>query len=263
MCKLKVYKNSLLVGLLLIFAPFVSAEVMASESKHEFSSVQIESMLAKADSYRLGEAFAKVVTNIQVYKKGRLDSEDYYHVYTRPERKSLVVFKGAGQEGQKMLMLQDNYWLLMPRSRRPIRITPMQRLLGGASIGDVATLTWSQDYRGQFVASEFLQDKLAHKLQLQAKTKGASYQKITLWLDAESHFPVRAELYLKSGKLAKVAHFVPGLRDQMLFVEEMVLVDSIEAATETRVRYESSTAHQLPEKFYNPAYLSRQSKMDL
>lgn len=27
-------------------------------------------------------------------------------------------------------MLGDNYWLLMPKSRRPIRITPMQKLLG-------------------------------------------------------------------------------------------------------------------------------------
>ncbi|WP_444935450.1 outer membrane lipoprotein-sorting protein [Microbulbifer sp. JMSA004] len=261
MYKLRLGKVSLAIGLLLMFSPFVSAGTEDKES--HFSAVQVESMLAKADSYRLGESSSKVVTNIQVFKQGELESEDRYHVYTRPERKSLVVFKGVGEEGQKMLMLQDNYWLLMPRSRRPIRITPMQRLLGEASIGDIATLTWSQDYRGQFEASEILKGKLTYKLQLEAKTKGASYQKITLWLDSESLFPIQAELYLKSGKLAKVAHFVSGIKDEELFVEEMVLVDSIKATTETRVHYESSTAHQLAEKFYNPAYLSRQSKMDL
>ncbi|AWF83393.1 outer membrane lipoprotein-sorting protein [Microbulbifer sp. A4B17] len=245
----------------MMFSPFLFAET--DQGRDEFSSVQVESMLAKADSYRIGEASSKVVTNIQVFKGGQLESQDRFHVYTRPERKSLVVFKGVGEEGQKMLMLQDNYWLLMPRSRRPIRITPMQRLLGEASIGDIATLTWSQDYQGKFEASEVLKDKQTYKLQLEAKTKGASYQKITLWLDGESHFPIQAELYLKSGKLAKVAHFVPGFRGEELFVEEMVLVDSIKATTKTRVHYESSTAHQLPEKFYNPAYLSRQSKMEL
>ncbi|WHI47966.1 hypothetical protein P0078_06170 [Microbulbifer sp. VAAF005] len=128
MYKLRLGRVSLAIGLLLMFSPFVLAGTEEKESL--FSAVQVESMLAKADSYRLGESSSKVVTNIQVFKQGELESEDRYHVYTRPERKSLVVFKGVGEEGQKMLMLQDNYWLLMPRSRRPIRITPMQRLLG-------------------------------------------------------------------------------------------------------------------------------------
>jgi glutamate racemase/predicted negative regulator of RcsB-dependent stress response len=34
----------------------------------------------------------------------------------------------------------------MPGSARPLRITPMQKLLGDASTGDIATLRWAEDY---------------------------------------------------------------------------------------------------------------------
>ncbi|MCO1336355.1 outer membrane lipoprotein-sorting protein [Microbulbifer sp. OS29] len=256
---MKKYKRILTGTLLLISSSVTTADTVQDQLHQVFSGGQVETMLARADAYRLGQASTKIVTNVLVYRGEELESQNKYHVYIKPKRKSLVLFKGAGEEGQKMLMLQDNYWLLMPRSRRPIRITPMQKLLGGASIGDIATLTWSEDYQGQFEISETLQQRQTHKLGLVAKTKGASYQKISLWLDSESYFPVKAELYLKSGKLAKVAHFVQGQRGGQLVVEEMVLVDSINTNTKTKIRYESSTVHTLADKFYNPAYLSRQS----
>ena len=136
-------------------------------------------MVKNADAYRLDTASAKVVSLVTLYKNGELDKTRQYNVYTRPERESLVVFKSPVEAGQKMLMLGDNYWLVMPKSRRPIRITPMQKLLGEASVGDVSTLTWSQDYRATLTAQETLtineRAVLANQLSLQSVTQGASY----------------------------------------------------------------------------------------
>ncbi|WP_444898652.1 outer membrane lipoprotein-sorting protein [Microbulbifer sp. VAAC004] len=267
LAKLKTAWKVLGSALVITMAPMALANSLNTNSGASneiiYTTQQVESMLAKADFYRLQENSARVVTEVRVYKNGELDSMDNYHVYTRPQRKSLVVFKGKGEEGTKMLMLQDNYWMLMPRSRRPIRITPMQKLLGGASVGDVATLTWSEDYQGVYAGQETLQDQLVNRLSLTAKTKGASYQRINLWVDSKSNFPVKAELYLKSGKLAKIAHFTPGQREGRQVVAEMRLQDTINTGTETRVIYESVQAHDLPEKYYNPAYLSRQSTAEL
>ncbi len=107
------------------------------------SDEQVVSMIKQADDYRLKETSARVVSLVSLYENEQLDKTREYHVYTRPNRESLVIFKSAVEAGQKMLMLQDNYWLQMPKSRRPIRITPMQKLLGEASVGDISTLTWS------------------------------------------------------------------------------------------------------------------------
>jgi hypothetical protein len=52
------------------------------------------------------------------------------------------------ERGQKLLMQGDDFWLMMPASQRPLRITPMQKLLGEASTGDIATMTWGEDYDG-------------------------------------------------------------------------------------------------------------------
>ncbi|WP_242602836.1 outer membrane lipoprotein-sorting protein [Vibrio vulnificus] len=222
----------------------------------------IESMIKRADDYRLKEESARVISLVSLYENDELDKTREYHVYTRPNRESLVIFKSAVEAGQKMLMLQDNYWLQMPKSRRPIRITPMQKLLGEASVGDISTLTWSEDYQGIWVASEKVQglageSVATQRLQLTAKTSGASYQIIDLWLTVPEHFPLKADLYLRSGKLAKQAWFTRGERNGELSVTEMTLLDHIQPAKKTVIEYQDVQPWQLEDKFYNPSYLSK------
>ncbi|EHK9002176.1 outer membrane lipoprotein-sorting protein [Vibrio vulnificus] len=226
------------------------------------SDEQVVSMIKQADDYRLKETSARVVSLVSLYENDQLDKTREYHVYTRPNRESLVIFKSAVEAGQKMLMLQDNYWLQMPKSRRPIRITPMQKLLGEASVGDISTLTWSEDYQGIWVASEKVQglageSVATQRLQLTAKTSGASYQTIDLWLTEQENFPLKADLYLRSGKLAKQAWFTRGERNGEVGVTEMTLLDHIQPAKKTVIEYQDVQPWQLEDKFYNPSYLSK------
>ncbi|EHH0802403.1 outer membrane lipoprotein-sorting protein [Vibrio vulnificus] len=226
------------------------------------SDEQVVSMIKQADDYRLKETSARVVSLVSLYENDQLDKTREYHVYTRPNRESLVIFKSAVEAGQKMLMLQDNYWLQMPKSRRPIRITPMQKLLGEASVGDISTLTWSEDYQAIWRAEESVsslsgQATPTQHLQLTAKTSGASYQTIDLWLTVPEHFPLKADLYLRSGKLAKQAWFTRGGRNGELSVTEMTLLDHIQPAKKTVIEYQDVQPWQLEDKFYNPSYLSK------
>jgi hypothetical protein len=62
--------------------------------------------------------------------------------------------RSPAEPGQKVLMLGDDFWLLMPGSQRAMRITPMQKLLGDASTGDIATMNWADDYGGSVVGEE-------------------------------------------------------------------------------------------------------------
>lgn len=220
------------------------------------NQVDVVSMVQRADDYRLKEPAAKVVSVVQLYHDGKLEKTNQYDVYVRENRESLVLFQSATEAGQKMLMLRDNYWLLMPKSRRPIRITPMQKLLGEASVGDISTLTWSEDYLPSLEGEEPLQREdlssvETYRLALKAKTAGASYQAITLWINKADASPVKADLYLHSGKLAKVAWFsIEGDR-----VAEMILLDKIQPLKRTVIEYQSVQPTRLDDKFYNPAYL--------
>lgn len=243
--------------MMLLCATSLLAATAIEAAQHD-----IDNMLATADSYRLQQDAAKVVSVVRLYKNGELDSTRTYHVYLREERQSLVVFKSRVEAGQKMLMLGDNYWLLMPKSRRPIRITPMQKLLGEASVGDISTLTWSDDYQGRWLRAETLTDSAgnqvdANLLELTSVSKGASYQRIELWLESGSNFPLKASLYLRSGKLAKRAWYQKGERNGQVAVTAMRLNDAIQKAKQTDIEYQSVEAMRLDDKFYNPSYLTR------
>src|ERR1700758_4293105 len=53
--------------------------------------------------------------------------------------KSLVEFVSpAIEKGKYLLMLRDAMWIYLPNTSRPLRISPLQRLMGDASNGDVA-----------------------------------------------------------------------------------------------------------------------------
>ncbi|MEX0335732.1 outer membrane lipoprotein-sorting protein [Vibrio tubiashii] len=243
----------------------VASVLIASASS--VMAKDVATMVKNADQYRLDTDAAKVVSLVSLFENGELDKTREYTVYTRPNRESLVLFKSQVEAGQKMLMLGDNYWLVMPKSRRPIRITPMQKLLGEASVGDISTLTWSEDYHATFVKPEQLDvngdSLLVNHLRLRATTKGASYSKIELWLDESNDFPIKADLYLRSGKLAKQAWFTQGERDGLQRVVAMTLLDQIQPAKKTVIEYQQITPVALEDKYYNPAYLTRNALSEL
>ena len=253
-----------------IFTTLVLSFTVISLTVHAqaLNENQVEQLVKTSDAYRMDEDSARIISFVYLYQGGELDKTRQYNVYSRPNRESLVVFQSAVEAGQKMLMLQDNFWLQMPKSRRPIRITPMQKLLGEASVGDISTLTWSDDYQGQWMSDESVSDEnqisyATHQIELTAKTNGASYQRIELWLEQESGFPIKANLYLRSGKLAKQAYFSRGMRNDKPAVTAMTLLDAIQPDKKTVIEYQSITPWQLDDKFYNPSFLARNSTSDL
>ena len=143
----------------------------------------------------------------------------------------------------------------------------MQKLLGEASVGDISTLTWSEDYQPSLVKAESIlvdgKTQDTNQLRLEATTKGASYHRIDLWLDQQSDFPIKADLYLRSGKLAKQAWFEQGSRHGQTRVVSMTLLDQIQPAKKTVIEYQEVTKQELDDKYYNPAYLTRNALSEL
>jgi hypothetical protein len=190
--------------------------------------------------------------------------------------------QSPAEKGQKVLMLGDDFWLLMPASQRPLRITPMQKLLGDASTGDVATMSWAQDYSGKVVGEEACEPVQAElkpapsatvpkreaamlqclHLSLNATTKGVTYQRIELWIGKSRFDPVRADLYVLSDKLAKQARFVMDKPLAPTMVLEMVLTDQVSNHKTTHVRYLSRKARQIPTEWLNPMFLVRNPPLE-
>jgi hypothetical protein len=194
--------------------------------------------------------------------------------------------QSPAEKGQKVLMLGDDFWLLMPNSQRPLRITPMQKLLGDASTGDIATMSWAGDYTATLVGEEpcaansgadtkldvKIQEKspsgahsvskVCYHLNLVASRKGVTYQRIELWLGQQQHEPVRANLFVQSDKLAKHARFVMDHPTAPKTVNAMVLVDQLSNKKETRVTYLGRKEKSVPAEWLNPMFLARNPSLE-
>ncbi|MFI4932358.1 MAG: outer membrane lipoprotein-sorting protein, partial [Burkholderiales bacterium] len=174
--------------------------MLAASAAH--AADDVPALLKAADRYRTGQDNLQVETHISVLNRdGSPDKERRYTVFVQEQHKSLVLMRSPAEAGQKVLMLGDDFWLLMPGSQRPLRITPSQKLLGDASTGDIATMSWADDYAGSVVGEEPCgaeSDQVCQHLSLQATRKGVSYQRIELWLGKLRHEPVRADLFVQS-----------------------------------------------------------------
>ena len=234
----------LLISLILL-APLVAYAKNADE------------LVKAADEYRQSASEIIVNTVIKLYKNNELDRERAYDVYIKPDRKSLVISKTPSEKGQKVLMIDEKFWLLLPKTKRPIRITPMQKLLGEASTGDIATMKWHEDYSAEYISTFNQSESGYNELLLKAKRKGVTYKKIHLSLAPETNIPIRAELFLTSGKLAKIAYFEMADKNGRTQINKMILKDEINKHQHTEIEYITNEPYVLNEKYFNPTYLAR------
>ena len=240
----------------------LAAALLLAAAAH--ATPDVPALLLKADSYRGGNAALQVETEVTTLKRdGSTDKERRYTVFTQSQHRSLVLMRSPAEAGQKVLMLGDDFWLLLPGSARALRITPSQKLLGDASTGDIATLSWADDYTGTLVGDATCADQRpCLHLSLQAARKGLSYQRIELWLGRQHHEPLAADLYVQSDKLAKRAVFVLDKPGAPTRVDAMLLTDELGGGKQTRVRYLSRQPREVPAQWLNPMFLARNPALE-
>jgi len=110
-------------------------------------------------------------------------------------------------KGSKLLQVERNMWLTRPGLSKPIPISPRQRMSGQASNGDIAATNYAGDYDAQMNATEMLDGEPCYVLDLTAKHKRATYDKIRYWVSIKRGVGIKAEFYSVSGKLLKTARF--------------------------------------------------------
>src|SRR5215469_7712383 len=187
-----------------------------------------EALLKRSDSFRNG--WPSYVTRVKItnYESGKPDEEKLYEVSQKGTEKTYVEFLSPREKGRHLLMLGDDMWVYLPDTSRPVRITPLERLSGDASNGDVARTNYALDYTPVFVRTEKVGVEECHVLDLTARRKGATYHRILFWVRASDARPVRAEFYLTSGKHIKSATFDDfGSYGGRLILRKLTLYDEI------------------------------------
>src|SRR6266516_295320 len=162
----------------------------------------IQSWLEAADATRNAEE-AVITARASQVMDGKVTGTADFEIYTKGRDRGLIVFRGGSNSGRKVLTDGPRMWLIIPGASRPVPVTPNQRLLGGASMADVASLRFAADFTATVrPESETIGGKSCRVLDLKAKSPSAPYPRVVLWWNETERLPARVLFFLPSGKEA-------------------------------------------------------------
>jgi hypothetical protein len=167
-------------------------------------------LLQRADDYRQVYEQVQLQIKLETYKNDIKQQDADLMVWSYGSDYALVKCLQGNCSGQSILMTNNGLWIKLPRTSRTLRITPIQRLMGQASYGDLVRTSWQASYQASYSETEEPKTKGAipsWSLVLKSKASSAVYPKVHLWVAKDDGRPLHADFFLASGKLFKRASF--------------------------------------------------------
>jgi len=148
------------------------------------------------------------------------------------------VLEPPNSKGSKILQSERNMWISKPGLKKPVAISPRQRLTGQAAIGDIAATNYARDYSATYLRDETVGDEPCHVLELTAVNRQTTYDRIVYWVSARRGVALRADFLSLSGKRLKSAEFEYGNSiiangKSLAFVSRMTIADALTDARTT------------------------------
>lgn len=228
----------------LFFGLFVIASV------HLFGASDPNALVLEADRARGGHLVGlRCDIAIDSREDGR---QDKYLVFLQARgRDARVDFTApAKSKGQLVLQRDRNMWFVRPGLQKPVAISPRQRLSGQASNGDVASTDYSGDYSAKVISEEAIGGERCAVLDLVAKGKNTTYDRIRYWVSLTRKVGLKAEFFTVSGKHFKTATFEYANRIQaegrsIPFISRMTIVDALMPEQVTVLSYRNAQVKKL------------------
>jgi len=169
----------------------------------------------------------------------------------------------ANMRDRMVLMLDRNMWFIRSGLKKPVSISPRQRLLGDAANGDIASTNYVEDYEAVLLGEDVVHGEPCYVLDLKAANKNVTYDRIKYWVSKTRLVGVQAEFYTLSGKLFKTAEFMYDNRitiagkAELLFVSELVIHDAIQQDKVTTMSYSNIKVEAIADSTFNLNVLIR------
>jgi outer membrane lipoprotein-sorting protein len=159
-------------------------------------------------------------------------------------------------KGETMLFNDRTIWFVKPGLRKPVSISPRQRLTGDAANGDIATTNYARDYEGTITGEAAIDGDPCWTLELKARAKNVTYDRIRYWISKRRRLGVKAEFLTVGGDVFKSATFTYGnmlktAEGTFEFVSRMHIRDQTGANTETTMTFARPKAETHAPSLFN------------
>ena len=240
--------SAFLLGMVVLTMP-VSAEMSPKE------------ILSRADEARGNLEGIEWQIEIASVERGRTQKRTM--IVKARDFNSLAEFTAPAKvKGQKVLMIDRNMWFIKPGLRKPVPISPRQKLMGQASNGDIASTNYAGDYRVQKASEEKRNGEDCYLFDLVASNKKVTYDRIRYWVSMSRWVGVQAQFFTVSGKMFKSATFEYHNRvavngKERPFISKMVITNAVITEDVTTMTYSKAKIKRIPDSVFNLNLLIR------
>lgn len=228
------------------------------------SQPNAQELLAQSDRARgaaAGTMGLTWVANVTVQENG-VKNEILYEIKVRGDDALAIAKAPPRQKGETILFNDRVLWFVKPGLKKPVSVSARQRLVGQMSNGDIASTRYARDYEPSFDGDENVNGQPAWRLELKAKAKNVTYDRIRYWVTKKDFLAVKADFLTLEGKVFKSATFeyrsvlaVAGKK--VPFVSEMRIVDAAKSENYSLIKYQEPREVQLSASEFNVNNLLR------
>lgn len=248
-------------AILIAFMFFAAAIADAKEIK---GAPPAADLLAESDRSRgaakgtQGLSWTADVENLEDGVK----SEVTYLIKARDNDAIAEATAPARQKGEIILFNDRVLWFVKPGLKKPVSISPRQKLVGQTANGDIASTQYARDYEPTLTGEDTINGKAAWVLELKAKAKNVTYDQIRYWISKKERLAVKAEFLTLSGEVFKTAElkYANSLKlggKSFPFVSELVITDAAKKENKSTIRYKEPKEVNLSPSMFNVNNLMR------
>ncbi|MBI4508905.1 MAG: outer membrane lipoprotein-sorting protein [Deltaproteobacteria bacterium] len=192
---------------------------------------QVRDWIRFTDRSRGGHgAYSWNLTIVSVEPQGKTESR--YDIDVKGNRAVAFTEYPTSSKGEAILIAGRGMWFMRPGLRKPLSVSPRQRLTGQAANGDIASVQYADSYRAVFQGEATVLNRPTYKVLLQATSKDVTYDQVIYYLDKETRLAIYAEFLTVSGKPFKVATMkydngVGQGKTRTPFISEMKISDAV------------------------------------
>jgi hypothetical protein len=166
------------------------------------------------------------------------------------------------EAGSRLLQNGRSMWFGKATLTKPVSISTRQKMVGPASNGDIASTNYAKDYDATLLRTEQENGEDAYVLDLLAKNKFVTYDRIVYYVSVSRLVPLKAEFYTVSGKVFKTAVFEMNNRldiggKAQPFVSKMSIQDTIDKSNFSVLQYSKVKTRQFGADTFNLGSLNR------
>jgi len=234
---------------------------MVFNAKSALAEMTPKEILEKADEARGNVEGVEWTIKIESIEGGRKQVRTL--IIKARDFNSLAEFTSPPKvKGRKLLMIDRNMWFVKPGLRKPVPISPRQKLIGGASNGDIASTNYAGDYKVTNASEELVNEESCYLYDLTATNKKATYDRIKYWISKKRLVGVKADFFTVSGKMFKSAIFEYDnsimVQDRARsFVSKTVITNAVIKEDITTMIYRNVKIKRIPYSAFNLNLLVR------